>query len=48
MLEGLAYAGSLAVQLGNILCKVFNSAWNVTFAHTVFAINVIATLAIVG
>jgi hypothetical protein len=46
--EGFADAGPLAVQLGDVLCKVFNRAGNVALAHAVAAVNVIAALAIVG
>jgi hypothetical protein len=48
VLEGFAYAGPLAIQLGNILCKVFNSAGNVALTHAVATINMVAALAIVG
>lgn len=48
MLEGLAYAGPLAVQLGDVLCKVFDGAWNMALAHAVVAVNMVAAPAIVG
>jgi hypothetical protein len=46
--EGFAYARPLAIQLGNVLCKVFNRAGNVAFAHAVSAVNVVAALAVIG
>jgi hypothetical protein len=45
LLEGFADAGFLAVQPRDILCKVFNRAGNVTLAHAVAAVNVIAAFA---
>ena len=47
-LEGLADAGPLAVQPGDVLCKVFNRAGDVALAHAVAAVNVVATLAMIG
>ena len=47
LLEGLADAWSLAVQLGDVLCKVFDRAGDVALAHAVIAVDVVATLAIV-
>ena len=46
--KSFANAGSLTVQLGNVLCKVFNGAGNVTAAHTVVAIYMIACLTMAG
>jgi hypothetical protein len=48
LLEGFADAGPLAVQPGDVLCKVFNRAGNVALAHAVSAVNVVAALAVVG
>ena len=45
LLEGFADAGLLAVQLGNVFCKIFNRAGNVTLAHAVAAVNMVAALA---
>ena len=48
LLEGFADAGLFAIQLCNVLCKVFNRAWNMTLAHAVAAVNVDAALAVIG
>lgn len=48
VLEGLANARPLAVQSGDVLCKVFDRAGNVALAHAVVAVNVVAALAVVG
>ena len=47
LLQGFADAGPLAVQPGNVLCKVFNCAGNMAFAHAVAAVNVIPALAVI-
>jgi hypothetical protein len=48
LLEGLADARPFAVQPRNVLCKVFDRAGNVTFAHAFVAVYVVATLAVIG
>jgi len=48
LLEGFANARPHTVQLGNVLCKVFNRPGNVTLAHAVAAVNVAAALAVIG
>jgi hypothetical protein len=48
MLEGFANARPHAVQLGNVLCEVFNRPGNVALAHAVAAINVAADLTVIG
>jgi len=48
LLEGFADAGLFAIQLCNVLCKVFNRAWNMTLAHAVAAVNVDPALAVIG
>jgi hypothetical protein len=47
LLESFADAGLLAIKFGNVLCKVFNGAWNVTPAHAVATVNVVADLAVI-
>lgn len=47
LLEGFADAGPLAVQLGDVLCKVFNRAGDVAPAHAVAAVDVVAAPAVI-
>ena len=47
LLESFADAGLLAIKFGNVLCKVFNGAWDVTPAHAVATVNVVANLAVI-
>jgi hypothetical protein len=46
-LEGLADAGPLAIQFGNIFCKVLHRAGNVALAHAVVTVNMVPFLAVV-
>ncbi len=48
LLEGFADAGPLAIQLGDVLCKVFNRARNMALAHAIRAVDVVAALAMIG